>query len=309
MSAAPPILIAGPTASGKSALALALARRTAGMVINADSQQVHDGWRLLTARPDAAACAAAAHRLYGHVPLGQAHSVGRWLADLAAVLEEARAGGLRPIVVGGTGLYFRALTRGLAPVPPVPKPLRRRIEARLAAEGRAALAEDLAARDPETAAGLDLANPRRIQRALEVLEATGRGLARWQAETPPPLIAARDAVCMVLAPPRALVRARATARFDVMLEAGLLAEVRRVAARGLGPDAPGMKAIGAPEMLAHLAGEMSLEAAVAAAKAATIGYARRQDTWFANQMADWPRITASEPETVLEAGAARAGLD
>jgi len=302
-----PILIAGPTASGKSALALALARETGGMVINADSQQVHDAWRILTARPGPGDEAAAPHALYGHVPLGSAYSVGRWLGEVATELERARRAGLRPVIVGGTGLYFRALTRGLAPVPPVPRAVRARLESRLAAEGRAALAASLVARDPETATGLDLANPRRVLRALEVLEATGRGLARWQAETPPPLLPAGAAERMVLAPPRAVLRARADARFDAMLSAGALEEARAVAALGLPRSAPGMKAVGAPELLSHLAGDITLEAATEAAKAATRAYARRQETWFANQMPDWPRVAESDPAAMLAAARALLG--
>ena len=294
-----PILIAGPTASGKSALALALARTAGGVVINADSQQVYAGWRILTARPGPAEEAAVPHRLYGHVPIDRRYSVGAWLDDLRTALTEAREAGRRLVIVGGTGLYFRALTRGLAEIPPVPESVRAGLAARLAGEGRAALADELSARDPETAAGLDLANPRRVLRALEVLEATGHGLARWQAATPPPLLPEGEAVRLVLAPARPTLDARAAARFDAMLANGVLDEARAVAAHALPASAPGLKAVGAPELMAHLAGRTTLDQATTAAKRGTRAYARRQVTWFANQMPDWPRITTIDPDRML----------
>ncbi|MEL6338133.1 MAG: tRNA (adenosine(37)-N6)-dimethylallyltransferase MiaA, partial [Pseudomonadota bacterium] len=177
-----PVLLAGPTGSGKSGLALALAERLGGVVVNADSQQVYGDWRVLTARPSVAEEAQAPHRLYGFLALDAPYSVGQWLRDLAAVLAEVRATGQRPIVIGGTGLYFTALTEGLAEIPPVPPEIRAKAEARLATDGLPALAAALATRDPATAQTLDLANPARVLRAWEVLEATGRGLAAWQAE-------------------------------------------------------------------------------------------------------------------------------
>lgn len=295
----PPILIAGPTASGKSALALALARRLDGVVINADSQQVLAVWRVLTARPTAVDAEAAPHRLYGHIPLDRRYSVGDWLREIRGELTACAEAGRRAVVVGGTGLYFRALTQGLAPVPPVPQKVRAETEARLTAVGKAAFAADLAARDPETAAGLDLANPRRIARAWEVLEATGRGLAAWQAETPPPLVPLSAAVAMVLAPPRPWLTARCEARFDAMLAEGALEEARAVAALGLPADAPGLRAVGAPELLDHVAGRLSLADAATRAKAATRAYARRQQTWFANQMGHWPRLDGTDSDARL----------
>ncbi|MDT8344939.1 MAG: tRNA (adenosine(37)-N6)-dimethylallyltransferase MiaA [Thermohalobaculum sp.] len=294
-----PILLAGPTASGKSALALALAEALGGMVINADSQQVYAGWRILTARPGAADEARAPHRLYGHVPLGTPYSAGHWLRDLRPVLDEARALGLRPIVTGGTGLYFRALTQGLAAIPPVPADLRAAGEALLARLGLAAFAADLAARDPLTAARIDLANPARVLRAWEVLEATGRPLARWQDDTAPPLLPLSTTVPLALIPPRAALAHRCETRLDAMLADGVLGEVRAVMALGLAPRAPGLKAVGAPELMAHLRGETGLAEAMADAGTATRRYAKRQLTWIRGQMTGWTVIETPDPGPVL----------
>ncbi|MEL7465834.1 MAG: tRNA (adenosine(37)-N6)-dimethylallyltransferase MiaA [Pseudomonadota bacterium] len=279
-----PLLVAGPTASGKSAYALAEAAK-GGVVINADASQVYDGWRVLTARPSAEEEAQAPHRLYGHVEPAVRFSVGDWLRDLAKALEECRDVGLRPIIVGGTGLYFKAALEGLAEIPPPPDDVRRAVDARLKGEGLASLVAELAARDPDTAAATDLKNPMRVTRALEVLEHTGRGLASWRADTPPPLIAEPEKI--LIATEREALYARCDARFDAMLGAGALEEARAMAARGLDPILPAMKAVGAPELFAHLRGEMSLEAAAAFAKQATRNYAKRQMTWMRNQMKDW----------------------
>ena len=282
-----PLLIAGPTASGKSALALAEAAK-GGVVINADASQVYDSWRVLTARPTAEEEAAAPHRLYGVVDPARRYSVGDWLRDLAPVLDECRETGLRPIITGGTGLYFMALTEGLAEIPPPPEDVRAAVDARLKAEGVMALAEGLRRRDPETAAATDLKNPMRVTRALEVLEATGRGLAAWRAETPPPLV--KECERALIAPDREQLYARCDARFDAMLKAGALEEAAAMAARGLNPALPAMKAVGAPELFAHLAGTLSLEDAAAAAKQATRNYAKRQMTWMRGRMKGWRRV-------------------
>lgn len=280
-----PLLIAGPTGAGKSAFALEAAAK-GGVVINADASQVYAGWRILTARPSAVEEREAAHRLYGHVDPARRYSVGDWLRDLGAALSEAREAGLRPVIVGGTGLYFAAATEGLAPIPPVPEAVRAGVAARLAAEGLAALAADLTARDPESAATADLQNPARVVRALEVLEATGRGLASWRAETGPPLIA--DAERVLITPERERLYAKLDRRFDAMLAAGALEEARAMLARGLDPALPAMKAVGAPELFAHLAGEISLDEAAARARRATRNYAKRQMTWARSRMKDWP---------------------
>jgi tRNA dimethylallyltransferase len=280
-----PVLIAGPTASGKSALALALAERCGGVVVNADASQVYACWRVLTARPGAADLARAPHRLYGHVACAERYSVGRWLRDAAAAIAEAEAAGLRPIVVGGTGLYFHALTRGLAPIPPIPPELRARSEAM----GLAAMRAEL---DPETAARIDLANPMRVQRAWEVLTATGRGLASWQAETAPPAVPPAEAIRIVLEVDKEFLNNSIEHRFHSMLEEGALDEVRAFTDW----DKPAAQALGAAELRSYLAGEASLAAATASAVTATRQFAKRQRTWFRSKMADWRRL---DPQDAL----------
>ncbi len=287
---AAPILLAGPTASGKSALALALAERVGGLVINADSQQVYAGWRILSARPGPEEEARAPHRMYGHVALETVYSTGAWVRDCAVALREAQGSGRRAIIVGGTGLYFKALTEGIAPIPTVPAALRRAGEAALERDGLVEFARHLAARDPETAAVIDLANPMRVLRAWEVLEHSGVGLAAWRARTGPPVLPSGEAVRLAVVPPRARLYGHCEARFDAMMAAGALEEVRAVMALGLPAHAPGLKAVGAPELAAHLRGEIGLPEAVAAAKTATRRYAKRQLTWVRNQMADWQPI-------------------
>lgn len=276
-----PVLIAGPTASGKSALALDLAERLGGRVINADALQVFADWRILTARPTPEDEARAPHALYGHVPGDRAYSVGHWLRDVRTCLE-----GARPIFVGGTGLYFAALTEGLAEIPDVPAEVTRRAADRLAAEGPAALAADL---DAETRARIDLANPRRVQRAWEVLEATGRGLADWQDDTGPPLLPVVDAAAVVIEAPPEMLNPRIDLRLDAMLAAGVLDEAR-ANAPGWTPDRPSAKAIGAAELIAHVRGEMPLETARDRIATLTRQYAKRQRTWFRSRMGAWGRL-------------------
>lgn len=290
-----PILIAGPTASGKSAFALDLAERVEGTVVNADSMQVYAEYHALTARPDAADEARAPHLLYGHVSVLDAYSVGDWLRETAAALAEIAAAGRTPIITGGTGLYFTALTRGLSPIPPVPPEIRTETERRLARDGAPGLAAALGEADPETAAAIDRANPRRLARAWEVLTATGVGMAEWRRRTPPPLIAPDRARRLLLHPDRAALYARCDARFDAMLARGALDEAARADALDA-PDSSGaMKPVGARELAAAARGEITLEAAAEAAKTATRGYAKRQLTWFRNRMADWPRLDPLDP--------------
>lgn len=277
-----PVLIAGPTASGKSGLALRLVEEAGGVVVNADALQVYDCWRVLSARPSAAEEARAPHRLYGHVRRDEAYSVGHWLRELGAVLAE----GLRPVIVGGTGLYFTALTEGLAEVPEVPAEVRAEADALLGGEGLAAMVAGL---DAATAGRIDLANPARVQRAWEVLRATGRGLAAWQAGAQPPLLPLADVVPLVLRPDPEWLGARIDARFDAMIEGGALEEVR-AALPGWQPTLPSSRAIGAPELVAHLRGETSLAEAVALAKIASRQYAKRQRTWFRNRMKGWQAV-------------------
>ena len=281
------ILIAGPTASGKSALALALAVRAGGVVINADAMQVYRDLRIITARPTPAEEARVPHRLFGHVDAAESYSVGGWLADARDALAEAVALGRLPILVGGTGLYFKLLTGGLAAIPSIPAEIRERLRARVGAEGAPALHAELARRDPPSAARLDPGDRTRIVRALEVLEATGRSLAEWQQGDTPPILEPAACIKAFLAPERAGLRRRIEARFDVMLAAGALEEVHALAARNLDPLMPAMKAHGVPWLMAHLRGEIGLEEAAAQAKADTRRYAKRQFTWFRNQLPDW----------------------
>jgi tRNA dimethylallyltransferase len=279
-----PVLLAGPTAGGKSALALALADRQGRAVVNADALQVHAAWQVLTARPGAEETGAVPHLLYGHVPTGAPHSVGHWLREVAPLLALRPA----PVIVGGTGLFFSALTEGLAVIPPVPAEVRQAADAARASGGLAALVAGL---DPATAARIDLRNPARVQRAWEVLRATGRGLADWQSETGPPLLPPGAAARWLLDPGAALA-GRIADRFDLMLAGGALDEAE--AALHHWPDRPPLppwtRAIGAAELVAHLRGQISLADAREAAIAATRNYAKRQRTWFRNRFADWLRL-------------------
>ncbi len=288
------ILIAGPTASGKSPLALGVAEKIGGTIVNADSMQVYRDLRVITARPTPAEEGRLPHRLYGHVDAAENYSVGRWLADVRPVLDEVRDAGRVPILVGGTGLYFKALTRGLSNVPPVPEDIRANVRARMDAEGSAALHAELLRRDPSTQ--LKPGDRTRIARALEVLEATGRPLSQWHREGLPPLVDAASAVKVFLAPERGELRRRIDARFDAMLAAGALDEVRALAARKLDPLLPAMKAHGVPWLIRHLAGEITLAEAAEGAKNDTRRYTKRQFTWARHQLPDW---TWMAPEGAL----------
>jgi tRNA dimethylallyltransferase len=283
-SAAPPpvVIVAGPTASGKSALALAVAEALGGTIINADSMQVYRDLAVLTARPGAAALARAPHRLYGVVESAEACSAGRWRGLALAEIAAAREAGRVPVVTGGSGLYLRALLEGLAPVPPVAAALRaeaRALHARLGGEG---FRRALAARDPEAAQRLAAGDTQRLIRAYEVVTATGRALADWRRGQGP--VAGPPAAAVLLLPQRAALYTACDARFLRMMERGALAEVQALLARGLDPALPAMRAVGVPELAALLAGRASREAAVAAAQQATRRYAKRQYTWFRHQM-------------------------
>lgn len=277
-----PVLIAGPTASGKSALAMEIAARQGRMIVNADALQVFGDWRVLTARPSPEDEAALPHRLYGHVPGSEAYSVGRWLREITPFLAEA------PVIVGGTGLYFTALTEGLAEIPPTPDHIRATAMSRIEAEGAPALLAEL---DPETAARIDRQNPMRIQRAWEVLTATGRGLATWQAETGPPLLPLDRAHAVLIDAPKDWLTPRIERRFDLMLDQGALDEAR-ANAPDWSPDLPSSKAIGAAELIAHVRGEMTRDAACEAAIIATRQYAKRQRSWFRARMKNWQSTSA-----------------
>ncbi|WP_407493607.1 tRNA (adenosine(37)-N6)-dimethylallyltransferase MiaA [Pseudooceanicola sp. MF1-13] len=277
-----PVLIAGPTASGKSALALEIAARDGGVVINADAIQVYDNWRVLTARPSPDEEAMVPHALYGHVAKDHSYSVGEWLREVAGLLN-----GARPIIVGGTGLYFTALTEGLADIPATPPEVRAEGDALREAEG---LAPMLAALDEETLSRIDQANPMRVQRAWEVWRATGRPLSSWQDDTPAPLLPESAADCIVFDAPKDWLTPRIEARFDKMLAAGALDEARDNLA-GWDPALPSSKAIGAPELIAHLRGEMTLDEARNRATIATRQFAKRQRTWFRARMKAWRAVS------------------
>lgn len=278
------ILISGPTASGKSALATALAREFDGVIINADSMQIYRDLRILSARPSVAEEAALPHRLYGYVEAGVEYTVGHYVKDAAEALAAVRAEGRLPIFVGGTGLYFKALTTGLSVVPPVPADVREDVRARLERNGVEALHAELATRDPRAAERLKVRDRTRIARALEVIEATGRSLLDWHREGQPPLLPADSFRALFLSPDRDELYARIDARFDAMLKAGALDEVARLAARGLDSLLPAMKAHGVPALIRHLRGEISLEEAATIGCADTRHYAKRQFTWFRHQL-------------------------
>jgi tRNA dimethylallyltransferase len=291
------VLIAGPTASGKSALALELAERH-GIVINVDSMQVYRDLRIITARPTAEEEARVPHRLYGHVDAAENYSVGRWLADARQALLELREAGRLPVFVGGTGLYFKALTTGLAAVPSIDPEIRARLRGRLDEQGVEALHMQLQQRDPESAARIMIRDRSRILRALEVVEATGRTISDWHREGLPPLIAPERTIRIFLTPGREELKRRIEKRFDLMLEAGALEEVRALDARNLPEHLPAMKAHGVPWLRKYLRGEISLEAAAEGGKMDTRRYAKRQVTWFRNQMPGWIWV---EPERGMAA--------
>ncbi len=294
------ILIAGPTASGKSALALALAEKLGSTIVNADSMQVYRDLRIITARPSPREEARVPHRLYGHVDARENYSVGRWCRDVGAALAEIDAQGRVAILVGGTGLYFKALTSGLAAVPPIPADIRERVRGRLASEGAAALHAELGRLDPVTAQRLMVNDRSRISRALEVVLATGRSLSDWHREGLPALVDPKRAAKIFLTCERKQLVARIETRFAAMLAAGALDEVRALAARKLDPALPAMKAHGVPWLIRHLNGEISLDEAAAGAIMDTRRYAKRQLTWFRNQMKDWPWAAPEEALKALE---------
>ncbi len=276
-----PVLIAGPTASGKSTLAMEIADRFGGTIINADALQIYADWRILTARPSEADEAALSHRLYGYVPGSQAYSVGHWLRDVKPLLDTRC-----PIIVGGTGLNFSALTRGLAEIPAVPQHIRLEANAR-------AVSDMLDELDAETASRIDRANPVRIQRAWEVLRATGRGLAFWQDDTPPPALDLTDTQAFVVNGDVDWLNARIEQRFDQMLTHGVLDEAE-VNAGIWHIDLPSAKAIGAAELIAHVRGQAPLDAVRDAVIIQTRQYAKRQRSWFRGRMKAWTWVDPGE---------------
>jgi len=275
-----PVLIAGPTASGKSALALEIAQSLGGVIVNADALQVYNNWRILTARPNAVAEALVPHHLYGHVDKDTPYSVGHWLREVDALLKRPE----RAIIVGGTGLYFTALTQGLAEIPLTPSAVRAEADARVA---RGETAQMLSELDADTVARIDSANPARIQRAWEVQATTGQGLAAWHDATPPPILRLEDAHPLLLDADRDWLATRISTRFDAMIAQGAIDEVRHNLEIGWTPSAPSSKAIGAPELVDYLKGNRCLKDAVDAGKAATRQFAKRQRTWFRSKMTHW----------------------
>jgi tRNA dimethylallyltransferase len=292
-----PILIAGPTASGKSALALRLAQLVDGCIINADALQVYDCWSVLSACPDADERAQAPHHLYAHIGKHTPYSAGHWLRDVENCLESTDK---RPIIIGGTGLYFLALTKGLAEIPDIPQDVRTAGNTLRIEHGKDAFIQLLAQSDPETLATLDQNNPARLQRAWEVWSSTGKGLSAWHAETPPPLVDPAKAAKITLTSDRDWLAERIDRRFDIMMDMGALDEVRAYISDGWDPKLPSAQAIGAREMVAHLNGERDLETAAQQAKIQTRQFAKRQRTWFRSKMSDWhaldPAFEVSDDE-------------
>jgi tRNA dimethylallyltransferase len=289
-----PVVLTGTTASGKSELAVRIAERDGGCVINADAAQVYSCWRVLTARPGAAELARAPHALYGHVSCDTRYSVGVWLRDIEAALADAQRRGLRPVIVGGTGLYISALTEGLSDIPQIPAEIRARSAGMLRAGRVDVMLAELERRDPVTLARLDRGNPRRVQRAWEVLLATGRGLSEWHRATRPPLLPAGSAIRLVIDRETSRLNRLITDRFHQMLEDGALDECRRFLAAGHAADAPAGRVLGAEPLFACLREAMTLDAAAAAAVTATRQFAKRQRTWFRHRMADWPRVDPAD---------------
>lgn len=280
-----PVLIAGPTASGKSGLALEIAEQQGGVIINADASQVYSCWRVITARPPAEEEARAPHRLYGHVRYDAAYSAGHWLREVEPLLR----GGARPIIVGGTGLYFMALTQGMAEIPATPAEVRQ--------EGDALPLDRLLDQlDAATAARIDTNNRARVQRAWEVLRATGRPLAEWQDTTPAPLLPPENCAAFVMRPDKDWLEERIRRRFAQMMEAGALEEIRSMQDR-YDPALPSCKAIGVPELMRFLTGQCSREEAVEDAAVATRRYAKRQRTWFRSKMKNWTAIHSKESDS------------
>ncbi|ODA68981.1 tRNA dimethylallyltransferase [Methyloligella halotolerans] len=281
------VLLAGPTASGKSAAALELAARFGGVIVNADSMQVYEELRILTARPNLDEERLVPHRLYGTVSAAERYSVGRWLKDVAAILSEEWERGRLPILTGGTGLYFKALTEGLADTPEIPSAIRERWEAHAGKLSVSELHEELAACDPVMAERLVPSDRQRIVRALEIVDATGVSLAEWQAETQSAVLPPQRTLQIVVAPDRSELYAKIDRRFDAMIALGALDEVRAVAALDLPMDLPAMRAHGVPDLLAALKGEVAREEAIEKAKTMSRRYAKRQLTWARRFMADW----------------------
>ena len=291
------VLIAGPTASGKSRVALALAKAVGGIVINADSMQVYREAPILTAMPSEEDRQAAPHLLYGHISVREPYSTGRYQNDATDALSKARSAGKIPIFTGGTGLYFSVLTEGISDIPKVPAEVRAHARARLEEVWVAALHTELAARDPETASKLRPSDPQRVLRAYEVLEATGRPLAHWQRKVGKPVLEGLRLARFVMDVPRTELRARIETRFRAMLADGAMREA--AALKGLDPTLPAAKILGLRELWALQEGALSEAPAIERAVTATRQYAKRQTTWFRNRMADWHRLDSHNTADII----------
>lgn len=294
-----PILIAGPTAGGKSAVAMVLAAQIGGVIINADSMQVYRELRELTARPSPEDEAAVPHRLYGIVPVAQAYSVGQWLEDVAREIVAVNDEGRVPIIAGGTGLYFKALLEGLAPVPDIAEVVRERWRAEAERRGPKDLHALLSDRDPKMAERLRPEDSQRIVRALEVIDATGRSLRDWQGMPANPVLEAETARRIVIAPERQALYARIDARVDKMMGQGALEEVAGLMALKPDPGLPAMRALGVEALMAHLSGEMERADAIASFKTQTRRYAKRQMTWLRSNMITWQWYEEQDMESFL----------
>lgn len=294
------ILIAGPTASGKSAIALALAEKLGGVVVNADSMQVYSELRILSARPSAGDEARAPHALYGCVPAAQAYSVGRWLEDVSRAIGDAKRLEQVPIITGGTGLYFKALLDGLSPIPDIPPEIRDYWRAEEGARNAQELHKTLGERDPEMARRLRPSDPQRVIRALEVLDATGCSLAEWQNEPGKPVLPAEQALRFFVSPPREALYARIDRRFDSMLERGALEEVRALAEQDLDPGLPVMRALGVKPLMQMLSGNMTRDDAIRRTKTDTRRYAKRQLTWAKRNMIAWKEVLVKDSESIMD---------
>ncbi|RWE50297.1 MAG: tRNA (adenosine(37)-N6)-dimethylallyltransferase MiaA [Mesorhizobium sp.] len=295
------ILIAGPTASGKSALALDLAERQGGVIVNTDSMQGYSVLDVLTARPSAKETARVPHFLYGHVHPSTAYSTGAWLRDVTRLIEEGALSGLPAVFVGGTGLYFRALAEGISDMPDIPPLVRERWRYELKEQGAERLHRILMREDSAVAMQLRPTDGQRIVRALEVLDASGRSILDWQAARGQPLVDRDSARFLVIEPDRGELVARIEARFDDMLDKGALDEVRQLMALELAPNLPAMKAIGVRELQAALAGQISFPEAIERAKIATRQYAKRQTTWFRHQLGpEWKRLRPGDGPPVSD---------
>jgi len=292
-----PILIAGPTASGKSSLALEIAKRSHGAILNADALQVYSGWNILTARPPAKDLAVCPHYMYGHVAMDQPYSVGIWLREIGQQLKSCAKRGQRPIIVGGTGLYFTALTQGLADIPEIPTEIRQKADQMAKDEGRDVFARVLKSVDPETYARIDTQNPMRTQRAWEVWQSTGKGLSNWQDTQQAPLIPEADAHLISLIGETDWLNARIDQRFDTMIAQGALEECRVALDSWWDVSLPSCKAIGSKELISHLKGELGLTESLEAAKLQTRRYAKRQRTWFRSRMKMWTKLHISDNNT------------